>query len=192
MRTLLLLSLTPALLCGQSHLGKTPPQWEAQLSSDNRVERLVAARSLGEMALAGNADAAKATFAALEHADSAVRYWAAVTAGEMGAAAKPAQAALAERLEDTAPEVQVWAAYALVKLGRSDLGLQTLIDQLGNPEEGARLQAITALDQLGEAAAPAAPDIEAATRDEFDYVQRIARHSLWVLGQRPCPYQECP
>ena len=91
-----------------------------------------------------------------------------------------------------APEVRVWAAYAMVKLGRPDLGLQTLIEQLENPEQGARLQAVTALDQLGMAAAPVVPELEEAVDDEFDYVQRIARHALWALQQRPCPYKDCP
>lgn len=189
---MLIFCLAPVLLAAQAHLGRTLAEWEAQLGAENRVERLVAARALGEIAIAGRSDAAKAVLKALAHDDSGVRYWSAIAAGEMGDGARSGQAALTERLQDEAPEVRVWAAYALVKLGRNQEGLQTLIDELGNPEQGARLQAITALDQLGEAAAPAAPDIETATRDEFDYVQRVARHSLWTLKQRPCPYKECP
>ena len=189
---LLLPLLAPALLSAQTHLGKTLGQWQAQLAAERRVERLVAARSLGEMAIAGQPGALDAVTASLDHADSAVRYWGAVALGEMGETAKPAEARLAARLDDPAPEVQVWAAYALLRLGRADLGLQKLIEQLGNPEQGARLQAVTALDQLGEAAAPAIPELQAAMDDPFDYVRRIARHALWTLKQRPCPYDECP
>jgi len=188
----LLLLLAPLALAAQTHLGRSLDQWRMQLGADNRVERLLAARSLGEMAIAGDAGASEAIFAALDHEDSGVRYWAAVATGEMGESARPAADQLEAKLQDPAPEVRVWAAYAVVQLGRPDLGLQTLIEQMSNPEQGARLQAVTALDQLGQAAAPAIPELAEAVDDSFDYVQRIARHALWTLGQRPCPYQECP
>ncbi len=192
MRISLLLLIAPLALAAQTHLGKSLGEWRAQLGGENRVERLLAARSLGEMAIAGEPGAAETVFAALDHEDSGVRYWAAVAAGEMGEKARPAAARLEAQLQDPAPEVRVWAAYAVVKLGRPDLGLRTLIEQMGNPEQGARLQAVTALDQLGEAAAPAIPALQEAVDDSFDYVQRIARHAVWALGQRPCPYKECP
>lgn len=192
MRIGLLIVLASLPLAAQTHLGKSLEQWRSQLAAESRVERLTAARSLGEMAIAGQPGAAEAVFDAFDHEDSAVRYWAVVAAGEMGEAARPAESKLEAKLRDSAPEVQVWAAYAVVKLGRPDLGLQTLIEQLGNPEQGARLQAVTALDQLGVAAAPAIRELEEAVDDSFDYVQRIARHALWALGRRPCPYQQCP
>ncbi|MBI1355927.1 MAG: hypothetical protein GC160_16425 [Acidobacteria bacterium] len=192
LQLLLLCSAATAATGAEAHLGKTLEQWRAQLGADNRVERLVAARSLGEMAIDGQPGALEAVTASLDDADSAVRYWGAVALGELGAKAKPAEQALRSRLDDPAPEVQVWSAYALVRMGDERAGLQKLIEQLANPEKGARLQAVTALDQLGEAASPAVPEIEAALDDEFDYVQRIARHALWTLGRRPCPYAECP
>ncbi|MEZ5392877.1 MAG: HEAT repeat domain-containing protein [Bryobacterales bacterium] len=88
-------------------------------------------------------------------------------------------------------EVRVWAAYALARQGRADAGVPVLIEVLGDPERGARLQAVTALDQLGETGRPAAEAMKQAVSDDFDYVGRIARHALWALGERACPYRNC-
>ena len=33
--------------------------------------------------------------------------------------------------------------------------------------------------------------MQQAVSDDFDYVGRIARHALWALGERPCPYRSC-
>lgn len=173
------------------HLGKSLQEWSAQLDSTDRTERLLAARALGEMAVAGDAEAVKAVFQSMDHADSAVRFWAVVAAGQMGERARPAVARLQKALEDDAPEVRAWAAYALAKLGRTDEGVQALIRLVDNPEKGARLQALHALDELGTDARPATEALRKAVDDEFDYVQRVARHALWVLGERPCPYKEC-
>jgi HEAT repeat protein len=173
------------------HLGKSLDGWKTDLASEERTTRLLAARSLGEMGIAGADGAAEALIAALAHEDSAVRYWAAVALGELGDKAAGAASALTKAMGDEAPEVRVWAAYALVRQGRPDDGLPALIEVLGEPERGARLQAITALDQLGEAGRPAAAAMRKSVADDFDYVGRIARHALWVLGERPCPYRDC-
>ena len=98
---------------------------------------------------------------------------------------------LGDRLEDDAPEVRAWTAYALARLGKTNEGEKALIRLMDNPEKGARLQAVHALDELGADAKPAAEALRKAVNDEFDYVQRVARHALWVLGERPCPYRQC-
>ncbi len=143
------------------------------------------------MAIAGADGALEVLKGALDSKDSAVRYWAAVALGEMGPRASKAAGALRDTLRDAAPEVRVWAAYALVRQGDRDAGVPALIETLGSEERGARLQAVTALDQLGEAGRPAVPQLRKAVGDDFDYVGRIARHALWVLGERPCPYRDC-
>jgi HEAT repeat protein len=173
------------------HLGKTLAQWQSDLASTDRLDRLIAARSIGEMAIANQPAAAKAIFAAISHDDSAVRYWAVVAAGQMGSRAKPATRLLQGALSDDAPEVQAWAAFALVKLGREGDAIPVLAKLLDHPDRAARLQAIHALGALGPAAAGATEAVKQVLDDEFDYVQRVARHTLWTLGERPCPYREC-
>lgn len=189
---LLLALLLPALAwSADAHLGKTLPQWQADLSSDVRLERLLAARAIGEMAIAGREDAARILYSAIGHEDSAVRYWAVVAAGQMDDSGKAAEGLIEKALQDEAPEVRVWAAYALVRQGRVDEGVQALIRDLKNEEKGARLQAVHAIDELGADARAATEALRIAVDDEFDYVQRVARHALWVLGDRPCPYRSC-
>ncbi len=191
LRVVLLLTCL-ATAAGAAHLGKTLDGWRGDLNSSNRQERLIAARSVGEMAVAGERGADQALFEAIEHEDSAVRYWAVVAAGLMGDRAAAATGRLEKALEDEAPEVRVWAAFALAKLGRADEMAQRIGKELAqNPERGARLQAVHALDELGDAGRSAIPQLRAALDDSFDYVKRVARHALWVLGDRPCPYQTC-
>jgi HEAT repeat protein len=173
------------------HLGKSLRQWQADLSSSDRTTRLLAARSIGEMGVAGNPGALEALSSALSHQDSAVRYWAAVALGDMGDRAAGARSALESRLKDDAPEVRAWAGYALARQGHAAEGVPVLIEVLQNPERGARLQAITALDQLGETGRPAVAEMKKAVQDDFDYVGRIALHALWALGERSCPYRDC-
>ncbi len=175
----------------EPHLGKTLAQWQSDLASTDRLDRLIAARSIGEMAIANQPGAAKAIFAALSHEDSAVRYWAVVAAGQMGSRAKPASRSLQAALSDDTPEVQAWAAFALAKLGRDDEAIPVLAKLLSHPNRAARLQAIHALDALGPDAAAATEALKQVLDDEFDDVQRVARHALWTLGERPCPYREC-
>ena len=187
----LLLFALPALAEPGEHLGKSLAEWQAWLGSEDRQERLLAARAVGEMAIADAAGAETALLGALNHSDSAVRYWAVIAFGEMGERAGVGRERLRRLLDDPAPEVRVWAAYALHRLGEEQSAINTLIEELSNPEKGARLQAAHALDALGKAAAPAAEALRGALDDDFDYVRRVARHALWTLGERPCPYEDC-
>ncbi len=186
------LALAASLAAEDSvHLGKTLRRWQADLTSPERLDRLIAARSIGEMAIADRRGAAEALFAAMAHEDGAVRYWAVVAAGQMGARGKPAAKALRNALRDEAPEVRAWAAFALANLGESGAALPVLIGLLSHSNRGVRLQAAHVLDALGPQAAGAADALRQALDDDFDYVQRVARHALWTLGERPCPYRQC-
>ena len=173
------------------HLGRTLHEWQGDLESGERLERLLAARALGEMAISGDSGAAKAVIAALDHEDSAVRYWAAVALAEVGDRGRPARKKLVELLEDPVSEVRIRAAFALAKLGGEREAVPALIRELQSEEKGARLLAIHALDDLDELGRPAIETFRSVLDDEFNYVQRVARHALWELGERPCPYQEC-
>ena len=173
------------------HLGRALADWEADLDSGEDIDRLLAIRSIGEMAIEGQDGAAEALIGAMSHADGSVRYWAAVAATHLPEPYPPGAPALRRALEDPVPEVRVQATLAQIGSAADEEALATLGDLLSHPNRGVRLQAAHAADSLGARAAPIARELRKALEDEFDYVQRVARHALWVLGERPCPYRAC-
>ena len=173
------------------HLGKALAEWQADLESPRGIDRLLAIRSIGEMAIAGQEGAAEALFGAMSHADSSVRYWAAAATAHLAEPYPPGAPALQKALADPAPEVRVQAALAQIGSGEEREALAVLGELLSHPNQGVRLHAVHGADSLGGKAAPLAAELRKAAEDEFDYVQRVARHALWTLGERPCPYREC-
>ena len=194
----LVLALTVTLVlavpsAGQDakHVGKTLAAWQSELQSARQVDRMLAARAIGEMAIANQAGASKALVQALSHDDSAVRYWGAVAAAELDRPLEVGRAVLEGLLEDEAPEVRIRAAVALIRAGDAQKALKTLEESLRHRNRGVRLHAAHAADAIGDSAKPLASALQAAVEDDFDYVQRVARHALWALGERPCPYRTC-
>ncbi len=191
-------ALVAALLAGaplagqaQDHLGKTLEEWRNDLRSSESIDRLLAIRSIGEMALAQREGAAEALFGNFEHPDGSVRYWAAVAAVHLPGPHAERTALLKPLLTDQVPEVRVQAARALVGTSEEPEALRTLAELLSHSNRGVRLQAAHAADALGAKAGPLAEELRTAAEDEFDYVQRVARHALWTLGGRSCPYRAC-
>ena len=174
-----------------THAGKTLAEWRAGLDSSEQIERLLAVRAIGEMAIAQDLEAEVSVISALEHTDSAVRYWALVAVSEMERPAIAGVEALERFLMDSAPENRVPAALALIRSGEKSEALETLEALLKHKNRGVRLQAVHAADALGESARPLTEALREAVEDDFDYVQRVARHALWALGERPCPYRAC-
>ena len=194
----LVLALTVTLVlavpsAGQDakHVGKTLAAWQSELQSARQVDRMLAARAIGEMAIANQAGASKALVQALSHDDSAVRYWGAVAAAELDRQLEVGRAVLEGLLEDEAPEVRIQAAVALIRAGDAQKALKTLEESLRHRNRGVRLHAAHAADAIGDSAKPLASALQAAVEDDFDYVQRVGRHALWALGERPCPYRTC-
>ncbi len=186
-----LATLLPAAAQSQQHLGKPLRAWQEDLNAPTGIDRLLAIRSIGEMAVAGHSGSSAVLLSALVHADSSVRYWAATAAVHIPSLKLDLMAGLRNALTDKVPEVQVQAAHALIEAGEESPALETLSGLLSHDNRGVRLQAAHALDAIGARAAPAANELRLAMDDEFDYVRRVARHALWTLGERPCPYQEC-
>lgn len=177
---------------GTEHLGRTLGEWRSDLDSETQIDRLLAARSIGEMAVAKIEDADKALLEILTHSDSAVRYWAAVAAALLERPPDEAFAILRAMLaDDEAPENRIQAALALIRAGDRIDSLATLAEMLKHPNRGVRLQAAHAADAIGDRARALAEPLREAVGDDFDYVQRVARHALWTLGERPCPYRTC-
>ncbi len=194
MRRLLVVALAvaiPAAAQSPEHLGKTLGAWQEDLNAPAGIDRLLAIRSIGEMAIASRPGASAALEAALAHEDDSVRYWAAAAAVHLPSLTAEFRRALRTTLEDSTPEVQVQSAHALIVAGEGASAIETLAGLLSHRNRGVRLQAAHALDAVGTSAAPAADSLRAAMDDEFDYVRRVARHALWTLGERPCPYEDC-
>ena len=186
-----LILATPSPSQDAKHVGKTLASWQSELQSGRQIDRMLAARAIGEMAIVNQAGASRALALALSHEDSAVRYWAAVAAAELDRPLEIGKAILEGLLEDEAPEVRIQAAVALIRAGEVPKALKTLEESLRHRNRGVRLHAAHAADAIGDNAKPLANVLQAAVDDDFDYVQRVARHALWALGERPCPYRTC-
>ena len=187
----ILVLATPSFGQDAVHVGKTLGTWQSRLQSGRQIDRMLAARAIGEMAIANQAGARRALVLALSHDDSAVRYWAAVAAAELDRPLEVANAVLKGLLEDEVPEVRIQAAVALIRAGDAQKALKTLEESLRHRNRGVRLHAAHAADAIGDDARPLTNALQAAVDDDFDYVQRVARHALWALGERPCPYRTC-
>ena len=174
-----------------SHLGRTLTQWRMTLDSEQQIDRMLGARAIGEMAIAGQDGAVPALFAALTHEDPAVRYWAAVATARLEGPGDAGTEALDRLLVDDVPEIRVQAAVALIRAGARDKALAAFGELLKHRNRGVRLHAVHAADALGEQARPLTAALREAVEDDFDYVQRVARHALWTLGERRCPYRSC-
>jgi len=110
--------------------------------------------------LASARDAANVSefIASLDDPNEAIRWWAAQGCAMLREKALPAETALRRRLEDSSGAVQVAAAEALARMGRTDVALAALERQLAGTDNPAfALQAANVLDRLGELARPALP-----------------------------------
>ena len=182
---------SPLVASSQQHLGRTLQQWRDGLEAASGIERLLAARSIGEMAIAGSDGADGALLDALDHREGSVRYWAAVASVHVTDRTEKLVQTLARLLQDEVPEVRVQAALALVQSTQRDEALETIRKAIRHPNRGVRLNAVHAADAIGNAAKPLAGVLREAEGDSFDYVQRVARHALWKMGERSCPYRSC-
>ena len=115
----------------------------------------------------------------LRDADAAVRWWGALGHIRLGAAARPAAAALAAALADPSPDVRLAAAEALAGLGQLDRALEVIAEALRADDGFARLSALSLVARLGTRARPLIPAIRAATyvdpanKDVTDYISRM-------------------
>ena len=120
-----------------------------------------------------------------------IRWWAAQGCAMLREKAASAETVLRKKLEDSSGAVQVVAAEALARLGKTDAALPVLERRLRDarsPWFG--LQAGNVLDRLGESARPALPvmrqvlaqvaDREGAT-DPLQYQRRILERIIAVL-----------
>jgi len=165
--------------------GKPLSQWSQQLDSGDRHDRLAAIRAVGEMARRHPdvPSAAAALRGALRNDDRAVRHWAVRSVNTLGEAARDFEDDLRERLTDEVPDVRVWAAYGLCRLGKTEEALPVLAQALSDSNGATRLHAAHALEALGEQARPVAEELRGVLGDEFGYPDRVAGRFLKSLDE---------
>jgi 3-methyladenine DNA glycosylase AlkC len=78
---------------------------------------------------------------------------------------------LATLVKDPSAAVRIAAAR---RLGN----VEVLTRELASESEWVRLMAANALDEMGEAARPALPGLQAAMKDSNNYVIRVVNHAL--------------
>jgi arylsulfatase A-like enzyme len=99
--------------------------------------------------------------AALDDSCEAIRWWAAQGCAMLRGRAAPAESSLRRRLADSSPAVQIAAAEALARLGRTDAALPVLEHWLQSADQPIfALQAANVLERLGDAARPSLPTME--------------------------------
>jgi arylsulfatase A-like enzyme len=134
---------------------------------------------------------------ALEDESEPIRWWAAQGCTILGKKAAGAEAALRLRLSDKSGAVQVAAAEALARMGKTNEALPTLEKWLNSQEAPFfALQAANVLDRIGEQARPSLPAMKAAQmaasnakgRANADQnVARILEHAIEVLEVKTQP-----
>lgn len=129
--------------------------------------------------------------AAMDDPCEPIRWWAAQGCTMLREKAAPAEAALRKRLEDPSGAVQVAAAEALARIGKTDAALPVLEKWLDNGTNAAfSLQAGNVLDRLGEQARPALPAMKRTLKKangggKFgQYPVRILERTIAVLEGR--------
>jgi hypothetical protein len=179
-------------------LGRTRKEWVGELeASVGRRRRTHAAWALTQLAEreAGPSDTMvwlNELFLLCEDESPSVRYW-----GHLGVQRfvrklppdHPARSSthklLADAVADSSLAARIVAAQTLAHLGHTEQALEVLVAALQNPQEGVRIQAISALEQIGLAARPATDAIRAATSDSSEYVKRISARILETLAAQP-------
>jgi hypothetical protein len=189
--TVLMALATRSTLADEARfLGRTRLEWVSTLEASGRRERTHAAWAISQFAV----EQVKPTDAMLwlnelclltESDSPSVRYWGVVGIGQYlrkveaeHPTHETALVALSAALKDRAVSPRLAAAEALALSGRTNQTLPILVAGMSDPQEAVRIQAVTALANLGSAAAPARDTLQAAASDQSEYVKRIANRAL--------------
>jgi uncharacterized sulfatase len=160
-----------------------PPHWREVVGKTDLLDRLLAIKGLDGQ----GAVAASQYFEALKDKDGPVRYWAVIGIENLSTdapAIDKAKKAFLPLLADPSPSVRCAAAKALCLWGEEKQALPVLVKALKEEVQGsARHHAAVALEAIGDKARPALPDIQAASKDGYDYVQRVSGRIVRNLGK---------
>lgn len=174
-------------------LGRTSDEWQARLSSDDPQVRAAAAWSIAQYAerdLQRNESLPRLMLNNLDvhDKDATVRFWMiqglqrlALARGARAEARETLRVSLQKSLEDKSPAPRLAAAETLGLLGDIEAALPVLDTAMSHPQDAVRIQAVAALERLGEAARPREATLRAATSDSSEYVKRISTRALLKL-----------
>lgn len=151
-----------------------------QVDGESMVERLVDVASRASQGVG----ALDQLLHDLQDSDAAIRCWGATGIGNCSTEIPPDREntvvlALIESLRDLAPDVRIAAARALCRIGKLDVGLPVLQQELASQHQWGRLSAAIVLDELDEAARPALRDLQGALSDQPNkYIIRVANKAV--------------
>jgi HEAT repeat protein len=156
-------------------LGRTGEEWLSRLDDADDI-------SLSAWALAQMAEQQPPMIARLIHHRNPVpRYWGMQAAGRIAVSKETYKTILQTGLRDPTPSVRIAAAEWLSLSGDAEAALPVLIAAMSDPQDAVRIQAVAALERLGEAARPAEATLRTATSDSSEYVKRISARALQKL-----------
>nr|WP_210428581.1 sulfatase [Novosphingobium sp. SG707] len=155
-------------------------------SRDRKSYPLPEVMAMARLAAGGKGSEAQLV-AGLNHPLPVMRYWAAtglLIGGQQGA--KPAL--LAALAKDSADQIRVVAAEALVRLGEIDEPVRVLTALAAQDKVWpVQLQALNALTYIGDHARPALPVVQQAAQSEQEYVRNAGRYLSAVLEGKYTP-----
>jgi HEAT repeat protein len=165
-------------------LGRTPEQWLTQIQSKQPEERAEAAWAIAQLAPRDPQLALKL----IGSDDASVRYWgvlglqrAASSADQPDSVRELIRKSLPPALSDKALSVRIAAAETLGLVGDTERALPVLVEAMSHPHDLVRIQAVAALEKLGDDARPAEKTLRDATSDSSEYVKRISARALLKL-----------
>jgi HEAT repeat protein len=175
-------------------LGRAHDQWVARLQSQQQHERVEAAWALSQIVvhhppLAAESASQTALIALQSDRDPTIRYWGihglqrlVLTKPGPKAIHPAVYEALRAALQDESAAPRIAAAETLGLIAEADDALNVLTAAMGDSQDAVRIQAVSALEKLGEAARPAEAKLRAATSDSSEYVKRISTRALQKLN----------
>jgi len=146
-------------------------------SAKESLKRLVASATRASEGI----DALPALLKASGDKDSAVRYWGVTGIGNIGKEAGGQAMAVARKaMGDSSPSVRIGAARAVARLGKPELAIPLLINELKSEHQWGRLAAAIVLDEMDEEARPALKALQEAVkqRQPNKYIVRVANRAV--------------
>ena len=160
--------------------GKGINDWIEKLNGEEALERQRAIKSIGLL----GPEAVPVLLASLSDWDDSVAFWGARSLGDLGVKTPEVVQFLEESLEDEGLGLRLGAAYALVKLNETRLAVPALLEAMRNRNPFVRLQAIGVLENLEPKTKEVRTVLEAALEDDYNYIVRMAEHSLGGNAKR--------
>ncbi|MCP4849094.1 MAG: sulfatase-like hydrolase/transferase [Verrucomicrobiaceae bacterium] len=141
------------------------------------LERLVASATQASEGI----EALPILLKVLDDKDSAVRYWGVTGIGNIGKkAGGQALEAARKAMKDNSPSVRIAAARAVARLGKPEIAIPLLVNELKSEHQWGRLAAAIVLDEMDEEARPALKALQEAVKkpQPNKYIVRVANRAV--------------